>query len=88
MQGNPPIHELHRAIAALSRPLGPLDRSSGWDTESRRSMLRWMQEILAKAQQGIDVRDDCRMIGRNLDEIETGPLYETVIAVQRASRGE
>jgi hypothetical protein len=51
-------------------------------------MLRWMREILAKVERGMDTADDCLMIGRNLDEIDSGPLYEAVIAVQRAFRGE
>ena len=83
-----PIEELLSAIAALSAPLGRTDRAVGWTDESRRDMLSWMQSILAKAERGIDVWDDCRMIGRTLDELDRGPLRETVMRVQQAARGE
>jgi hypothetical protein len=88
MSPSAPMTELRRAIAALSRPLGAADRASGWSQESRQNMLRWLTDLLDRAQRGGDIRDDCRMIGRTLDSIDSGPLYDSVVAVQRACRGE
>jgi hypothetical protein len=88
MSPNAPMTELRRAITALSRPLGTADRASGWSRESQQNMLRWLTALLDKAQRGGDISHDCRMIGRTLDSIDSGPLYDSVIAVQRACRGE
>jgi hypothetical protein len=79
---------LRKAVAALARPLTDEDRESRWTDDDRTSVLHWLSGLLSRAERGEDVRGDTRMIGRTLDEIDSGPLYEVVIAVQRVARGE
>jgi hypothetical protein len=81
------IGAIRRAVVLLERPLTARDIADKWDARAQASFLSWMRDLLAKAERGIDIRDECKMIGRNLDYIESGSLYEAISAVQEVCRG-
>ncbi len=87
MRNQSVIVALRRAVALLERPLTSRDLADKWDVRAQASFLRWMKDLLAKAELGADISGECKMIGRNLDYIESGPLYEAVSSVQEVSRG-
>jgi len=80
------VGAIRRAVALLERPLTARDIADKWDARAQASFLSWMRDLLVKAERGIDVRDECKMIGRNLDHIESGSLYEAISAAQTACR--
>lgn len=86
MRSHTVIAALRRAVALLERPLTARDLADKWDNRAQLSFLTWMRELLLKAERGVDVSDECRMLGRNLDYIESGPLYEAISSVQEACR--
>lgn len=81
---------IQAAMRALSLGLSPADASSNWSEEARQSFLASIGALGERTAQGEDIREQCRSIARHLDYwgIRSGPLYESVIAVQRAARGE
>ena len=91
-QATPPrvLAAIRTAISSLSAGLSPADVRENWSEEARQSFLASIRKLGERAARGEDVRDRCRSIARHLDywRIDSGPLYESVVAVQRASRGE
>ena len=87
MRNQAVVAALRNAVTLLERPLTARDLADKWDARAQVSFLTWMRGLLQKAERGVEISDECRMIGRNLDYIESGPLYEAISFVQEVCRG-